>query len=307
MTSVCFTPFRLPRIRATLLNGCGNYVDSATSFVSTKGIIEVQVAKEYEDRQEFFVKNGDGEFCVTETSPPILKWINVTLKFCAVDPELVNILSAEPIVLDDDDSPSVNSVGYRTREGSAASSNFAFEGWTRLAGQNVCSGNTTQYGYFLLPWLVEGTISDTTFGNDSVTFDLTARTHNSSPWSTGPYNVIASEATATLGNPLPLLTAITSTDHMHMQMTKLGPPLDACGGQDITPSLTITPAALVATLTIPNASLLPVIITWGDASTTTVTSGATTPHTYAAPGTYAVTLKSKSISAPTYTGSVTVS
>lgn len=303
MTSVCFTPFRLPRVRATLLDGCGTFVDSTTSFVSTKGIIEVQIAKDYEARQEFFQKNGDGQFCVTETSPPLLKWITVTLKFCKVDPELVNILSAEPIVLDD--ATTAKSVGFRVREGSAAASSFAFEGWTRLAGQNVCSGGTTQYGYFLLPWVIEGTISDMTFGNDAVSFDLVGRTRSASPWSTGPYNVVLSQATATAGVPMPLLTAISDTDHMHMQMTTLGPPADACGGQDITPTLTITNVGLAATVTIPTGSL-PALITWGDTNTSTVTSGTTASHTYSTSGTKSVTLKSTTQSGPTYTGSIAV-
>src|SRR4029450_12753948 len=132
MTSVCFTPFKIPRVRATLLNSCGLPTTGSCSTVVTDGIISVEMTKEYEDREEFFVKNGDGQFCVKETNPPILKWINLVLTFCNVDPELVNIMSAEPLVYDNAASP--RATGFNTQEGAAANANFALEGWTRLAG-----------------------------------------------------------------------------------------------------------------------------------------------------------------------------
>lgn len=304
MASTCYTIFRLPRIRATLLDACGATVDSTTSYVSTKGIITVEETREYEDRVEFFQKNGDGDFCINETEPPILKWINLVLTFCKVDPELVNMLTAEPLVLTDAATPSA--VGYRTQEGSAASANFAFEGWTRIGGQANCANGTIQYGYALYPWVIEGTIGDITYGNDVANFVVNARTRSSSPWSTGPYNVVISEAVSTTGLPMPLLTAIGSTQHKHMQMTKMAPPADACGGQDITPTLTITNVGLTATVTIPAGATLPVYITWGDAAVSTVTSGTTAAHTYAGAGTKAVTLASKVVSGPTYTGSIAV-
>ena len=116
MTSVCYTPFKVPRVRATQLSSCGVPVTGCSTVV-TDGIISIEMTKEYEDREEFFVKNGDGTFCVKETNPPILKWINLVLTFCNVDPELVNIMSAEPLVLNDAATPVAT--GYSTQEGSA--------------------------------------------------------------------------------------------------------------------------------------------------------------------------------------------
>lgn len=179
MTSVCFTPFKIPRVRATKLNSCGLPVTGCSTVVSD-GIISVAMTKEYEDREEFFVKNGDGVFCVKETNPPILKWINLELTFCNVDPELVNIMSAEQLVMSDAASPLA--IGYSTDEGSAANANFALEGWTRLAnnGGVPCSGGV-EYGYSLFPWVVEGTVGDITYENGAANFMLSARTHSNSP------------------------------------------------------------------------------------------------------------------------------
>src|SRR5688572_24454209 len=131
MASVCYTPWKVPRVRVTQLDECGTPVTGCSTVVSD-GIISVEMTKEYEDREEFFVKNGDGVYCVKETNPPILKWINLVVTFCNVDPELVNIMSAEPLVYDDAASP--RATGYSTEEGSAANAFFALETWTRLAG-----------------------------------------------------------------------------------------------------------------------------------------------------------------------------
>lgn len=72
MTSRCYTPWKVPKVRATQLNSCGTPVTGCSTVV-TDGIISVAMTKEYEARQEFFVKNGNGDFCVKQTNPPILK------------------------------------------------------------------------------------------------------------------------------------------------------------------------------------------------------------------------------------------
>jgi hypothetical protein len=231
VTSICYTPFKVPRVRATKVDiNCGIPVTGCSTVV-TDGIISIEMTKEYEDREEFFVKNGDGTFCVRETNPPILKWINLVLTFCNVDPELVNIMTSEPLVLDD--APSPRATGYSTQEGSAAQASFALEGWTRLASVSngpACTGGV-EYGYTLFPWVVEGTVGDITYENGAANFIVNARTRGGSGWGLGPYMVDLSDATATLNNQIPLLTPITSIQHNRMFLTRLAPPASACGCQ----------------------------------------------------------------------------
>ena len=236
MTSVCYTPWKVPRVRVTQVSSCGQPVTGACSTVTSGGIVSIAMTKEYEARQEFFVKNGDGKFCVKETNPPILKWINLVLTFCNVDPAMLNIMTAEPLVYDDADSPVAT--GFSTEEGSAELANFALEGWTRVTGSGVpCTGGT-EYGYVLFPWIVEGTVGDITHQNDMVSFIVNARTKSGSLWGTGPYFVDLSDATGTLDQNIALLTPIGALQHHRMFLTRKAPPDAVCGCQ---PLYTLTP------------------------------------------------------------------
>lgn len=229
MTSICFTPLKVPRVRVTKLDTCGTVVTGSCSQVVTDGIISIEMTKNYEDREEFFVKNGDGQFCVRETTPPILKWIDLVLTFCNVDPDIVNLIANEPLYTSDD--ASATKIGWSTEEGSVDGVNFAFEAWTRLSSTSQsCSGGLgIEYGYVLFPWVVEGTIGDMTLENGVANFVVNARTRSGSLWGVGPYNVDLSDNAGTLDEPIPMLTPVGSRQHHRMFVTRLAPPDASCG------------------------------------------------------------------------------
>jgi len=305
MTSTCYSLLRVPAVRVTRLDACGNVVPGNNS-VASNGIITIEQTVEQEDRQDFFTLNADGQPCVRDTSPPILKWINVTITFCNVDPELYNIMTAEPLVLDDADTP--RAVGFRTREGSVNNSNFAFESWQRVSGDDACDGGVN-YGYFLLPWVKEGVVGDVTQENALANFTVTGRTSFGSPWGVGPYNIRLIESGANAGQPAPLLTPITSKDHRHMQLTTLAPPEPTCGATSVSGELEVTSTgSLGASLTLPAGLALPAMVNWGDSEVSAVPVGTVGPlvHTYDSAGTYTVTAFSTTVSGPIWTGEVTV-
>jgi len=304
MATICATPFKVPKVRTTRLDECGAVVEGECSTVVSDGIITIEIAREYEDRQDFFLKNADGVFCVKETDPPILKWINLTATMCNVDPYMVNILAGEEIL--EDDATPANVIGFRTTEGASALVNAAFEVWTRTAGSTNCGPNLTRFGYMLLPWLVEGTIGDLTLENGSANFVYTARTQSGGDWGVGPYNVVESAAVATLGDPLPLFDPVGALDHEIWLWTTLDPPVAACGCIALPLALeAVDSGVLTATVTIP-AGTLPAYIDWGDAMTETVTVGPTVMHVYAAPATYLIQLWPADFSSAAYSISLPV-
>lgn len=227
MTAICFTPLKVPRVRVTRLSSCGQAVTGDCQQVVTDGIISIEMTKNYEDREEFFIKNADGKFCVRETTPPILKWIDLVFTFCNVDPDIVNIMANEPLYTSDDEAQT--KIGWSTEENVVQDVNFAFEGWTRLSSTSqLCTGGQ-EFGYVLFPWVVEGTIGDMTLENGVANFVVNARTRAGSLWGVGPYNVDLSDAVGTLDDPIPMLTPITSLQHHRMFITRLEPPASSCG------------------------------------------------------------------------------
>lgn len=309
MVAVCFAPIRVPAVRVTALDSCGVVSTATCSSVASNGIITIEQTGEYNERQDFFTLNGDGLPCITDTSPPILKWINLVLTFCNVDPEMFSLMTGEPLVLDDSASP--QAIGFRTREGSVNTVNFAFESWSRISGSNNCAGGVLQFGYFLLPWVIEGTVGDLTLQNGVANFVVNARTRSSSLWANGPYNIRVIQSGPDVGEVRPLLTPIAVGDHRHIQLTTLAPPANACGCVDATPTFAIAPGAgaapLVVTATHPSGLVYPIHIDWGDATATqVVNSGPTTGHSYTVPGSYTALLRQATISGPTWTSNTVV-
>ena len=230
MPSTCFTPIGGHTMRAIKLDACGTVLTGGSSckIVST-GFVRVNRTAEYEEADEFIVKNANGDICVNERTVPALKWLNLEIEFCSVDPEMLNLISGSPLVLNDAGTPAA--IGWRTRENVISSVNFSLEVWTRTTG-TACAGGSVQYGYYLAPWVVQGTIGDLVFENGPISFTVNARTKAGSPWGTGPFNVWNG---ATPGGPEKLITAIGALDHDHMQLTTLAPPAAACGCVTVTP------------------------------------------------------------------------
>jgi hypothetical protein len=290
MPSECYTVFRVPAVRATQLDSCGIAQTGACEQVVSSGLISVAQAPEYEARQDYFTLNADAQPCITDTAPPILKWINVTIVFCQVDPQLLSMLSGEPLVLDDATTPNV--VGWDTAVGSVNSVNFALETWTRIGGSNACNGANVNYGYFLLPWVTEGTIGDVTLQNGAANFTVTGRTNANSPWGTGPYNVLINQTGTNANFPGKMLTAIGANTHRRIQLVNLAPPTAQCGCQAL-PGLSMTAAAVVkaATLTfhVAPAPTFPLYVDWGDGTVVQITTPAlTATHTYATAATFTI-------------------
>jgi hypothetical protein len=227
----CLTLIQGTRMRATLIDSCGNPVSGASSTVATDGFISVSMTDNVESPDEFKVKNAGGQFCLNQRSQPLLNYIEAKISLCQVAPELLHLLTGATLIYDDA-TPTHAAVGVGTDSDTYASASFALEVWTnvgRSRGAAACPASGTRYGYLLLPWLIEGTIGDVKVENGPVNFEITTITSDGNAWGTGPYNVINTR----LGVASRLLTAIPTTRHRHLQFTSLAPPASVCGFQTL--------------------------------------------------------------------------
>lgn len=312
MVSVCHSVVRAPVVRVTSLDACGEPVVGACSTATSSSFVDITLTKVLQERQDALTLNANGDICVDKPKAPILRWYEVNLQFCNVDPELLNILTDDPIVLNDAVVPAA--VGYKTTRGSIATNNFALEFWVGTEDEE-CDDGETEYGYGVLPWMYQGYITDLTFGNQVTTFTVNAITKFGTPWAQGPYNVRVALSGVDAGLPMPLLQALSPADVKLFQWTTLPPPQAQCGCVALPAELEVDPpggaAPLLVTVTIPTniegTQLLPGVIVWDDLSAPeVVTSGTEVTHNYALAGTYDIEYKLTGESGPTYTVQVIV-
>lgn len=217
MTSSPQKRFRSKVSRFTLLDACGTPVHGPVSTLVTKGIIKITLTPVYENPTDYLLRNANDELEVNEQGAPPLRWYEAEVELITVDPQLINMWTGAPLVVDD----SGNFVGWRGREG--VNSQVAIEGWTDLAGQ-PCAAGQKPYGYWVTPYLVNPQIQALTYENAAATLSVKAHTHNFSLWGVGPYPIRNGS-----GGPTGLQQAIQPLDHYHTEVTTLAPPTPTAG------------------------------------------------------------------------------
>ena len=227
MTSVQQAPIQGTTMRVQKISSCGAVVTGTCVSATSTGFVKVEMQDQVDSGTEIVVQNAQGLNCVQEKSPAQLKWIDVTITFCQVDPELFGLITGNTLVLNDAATPAA--VGFQTRTSNYATGSFALETWTNIAAAaclTIGTFNLVPYGYFLLPWIVEGTIGDLTIENAAVSFTVKGRTKQGTAWGVGPKPVLANMTT---GTQQALLVALPSDTHRHIQWTYLAPPAASVG------------------------------------------------------------------------------
>lgn len=213
-------------MRVTRLDDCCAPLPAATPCASlvTKGFVSVAYSPEIAENEDIELRNAGDEICVTDPGCSTLKYMNVEISLCQVDPDLFTFMTGSPLVLDH----AGNSVGNRVRTGSFCSINFGLELWTDIPSESCQVGGTDNkpYGYFLLPCVGNGVIGEFTIENDALTMTINARARSKSGWGVGPYDVDATNAQNVAG---PLLTPIGPDDLMDIHLTTIAPPEPVCG------------------------------------------------------------------------------
>jgi hypothetical protein len=215
-TTQILKPIRGKRMRLTRLDACGVPVVGAATTLVTKGFISLGLSPQYEDGDTISQPNADGDLEINEPGDSYLSRLDVEGAFIGVNPDVVEMLTGNPVVLDNTGA----AVGFRLQGGLPILGGWAVEVWTGLAGQ-VCAGSPA-YGYSLLPFLRGGKIGDVSIENGAVNLTISSSTRENPGWGTGPYSVVLSGTAP--GAPSKLLVALGTRDHWHLQLTPVAPP-----------------------------------------------------------------------------------
>lgn len=224
MATLCGSYARGKMMRITKLDECGTPVLGPTSSLVSKGFVNVDPVPNYTDPDAISQTDANGDNCINDQAASALNWVDLTIVMCNVDPYAVNLITGNPLVVDDA-TPTPNTTGYRLDAGLTGTANFALELWSGVTGQ-ACGAGGQAYGYWLFPFVVQGKIGEgLSITNAGLTLTMTARTQAGSGWGVGPYNVRTDGTDA----PAPLLTAIGPAQHMHFEQVVTTLPTPGCG------------------------------------------------------------------------------
>lgn len=214
------------RMRLTRLDECCAVLPAATPCASlvSKGFVSVAWSPEVSEAEEIELKNANGDVCVSDPGCDVLKWLNVTLSLCNVDPDILNFVTGAPVVLD----AAGDNVGNRVQTGEACNANFALEVWTDIPNGVCATTGQKEYGYFVAPCIGKGILGDWTIENDALNLELTAKARSGSGWGVGPYDVDASTVALPVV-PGPLLTPFGPIDVLDLHKTVVPPPDETDG------------------------------------------------------------------------------
>lgn len=243
-TSKCFSLVRGRVMRVTRLDGCGAIVLGPASQVVSEGFISVGLTANTEEGETISIPNAAGKICILDEPAPVFTGYDVEVQFCGVNPDLIHLMTGQPMVTDSQETP--QGVGFRMNSAvSLDDSGFALEVWSNVPVA-ACTGGQVAYGYFLIPFLKGGIIGDFSIENAAVNFTLTgAKSKDGSAWGVGPYDVVLDGD----DEPAPLKDEIDENDHLHMELTQVAPPTDVCGALPLGTEATGATAGIPATLT----------------------------------------------------------
>lgn len=169
--------------RFTRLDQCGVPVQGTASSVVTSGFVTVTYTEEIAKGDEYTKKNAWGDFCVNEKDPDLMKWVNVVVNLCEVDPDILDVVGgATPVIFGPD------TIGW-TRGPNAPTGGFAIEVWTKKAGVGACGVGGVEWGYFVVPFVTNGKIDGAiSISNAAMDISLHGEGHEATAaWGTTPY------------------------------------------------------------------------------------------------------------------------
>lgn len=313
--AVCSSYIGARRLRVTRLDRCGRPINHPRGYAVSSGFVSVELSPEVEEGEDYSLKSADGSLCVSEKGPDSIKWMNVSIEFCRVDPDIFTLMNPTWKLVTNAQG---QATGFRIGQRMSDQDGFALDLWPKVSGGGAGCDDEDDVdpdpnfpvdpsGYFLLPWVIPTAPESWTLENGTATFTISGRTKVGSRWRRGPWAVTRDAH----GQPTNLLVPIEDglgssgvlapdgsydPDHFHADQVTLSPPPARCGAQPLViPQFTTTAEGLTVTVEVANAADLagedndPVYVMWDDGSPYELlpTEGTIT-HTYAEPGTYDV-------------------
>ena len=147
MAALCVSPFQPVVARFTRVNDCGVPVTGVGSAqVTIDAFTSIEVTPNYEDGQRFLTRKANGQPCVNEQAVGFFNWIDEVNTFCAIDPDLVSVVTGGTLL-----TSGVTGTGVMLGEG-LTTARFSKEIWQTVAGaEGSDPSGVTRYMYRAFP------------------------------------------------------------------------------------------------------------------------------------------------------------
>ncbi|MFF4733330.1 hypothetical protein ACFY3M_50665 [Streptomyces mirabilis] len=207
-------------MRITRVDQCGNPIAGPDNGYVFDCFSSLAMNNDSDDGDDIEYKAANGRVCGSKKGCPTFKGFDLELNIFSVSPELIEILTGNPVVMGYDAKP----IGFDTCS-IKCDTGFAVELWAEVLGEACVAGATGQWIYFLLPWVTNGLLGDLEIGSEAVTLQVTGHTKAGGNWGIGPYDVQPADAANTPG---PMLTPLGPSCHRRTFITTVEPPVPSC-------------------------------------------------------------------------------
>jgi len=222
MVAICKGSAQVCAIRVSrLLPNC-LHAAGVNNSAASSAIIRMNASPDYSQGEDFEMKNGCGQLCVTLKNCDQLKRMNLNLELCLRDAPLIELLTGATTYTDGTDI-----VGYSRRGiGLPCPDSVSVEIWTKaVTTQNNCppvvlpNGSYLDAQWWRIIWpKATFTLGDISFANEVATLQLTGFAENNPNFGDGPWNDVD-----------PLILPLDPDSPEHMFLDQVGPPQLGCG------------------------------------------------------------------------------
>lgn len=205
-----YKPIKGRVLRVVRLDSCGNAVTGATGQVVSDGFITASFTPNYDAGVEFVQKNANGDLCVNEKDPDRLKWQDVKISLCSIDPAAIELITGSRLI-----TRAANQVGVAFNSDPSVA-NVALEIWSNLAG-TACTSGAQEWFMWVIPWLQNVKVNAISIDNTPITLELEGNSKANPNYGAGRFGLWS-----------PVLGA---TEHYAFQSTLTAPPVSVAGYQ----------------------------------------------------------------------------
>lgn len=212
-------------VRITRVDNCGKPIPGENNAFVDDCWASVEMAANVEQGTDINFRGMNGRSCGFKRGCPEFRGFDITGQFFTASPEMIELLTGNPVVFDYAGNP----IGWDDCQ-VQCHGGFALEVWQNVIGEECPEDGEAEGLWFLwtLPWITNAILGNLTVNNEGLTFSLTGNTRANGRWGVGPWDVVAQDEANTPGPWLTPIGGEGSECHRRGALVTVPPPEAVC-------------------------------------------------------------------------------